>query len=78
MKLKLAAMATGGTDSLVRTIEDFYINSLTMEKGDKYVDVLTDKNFLRANKNASFLSPIMYILGVLLIYFLWKEKSGDL
>lgn len=76
--MKLAAMATGGTDSLVRTIEDFYINSLTMEPGDKYVDILNDKSFLRANKNASFLSPILYVLGIVLIYFLWKEKSGDL
>ena len=71
MKVKLAAMATGGTDRMMSVIEDFYVSTLTMEKGDKFVDIMNDKSFLRANKNASYVSPLMYILFAYLVYYLW-------
>ena len=53
MKIKIAAVAAGGADRATQAIEDFYVNALTMKKGDLAPPHLIDTDYHQKMQSAN-------------------------
>ena len=64
MKIKIAAVAAGGSDKAVKTVENYYINSLTQQKGETIPAHLFNVNHYNKVKSMSLMKYYCTLLFV--------------
>ena len=69
MKMKIAAIAAGGSERASEAIENFYVNAITMKKGDLCPPHLVDTDYIQKMESANLCKCCCSICWILMLFF---------